>query len=104
MPIVALVEFRIMPASIDDARAIFEAMLAQTRRFDGADRIDWLVDRDDPAAWTLYEEWRSAEAEQAYRAYRMNEGAVPELGPLLDGPPRLRRFDAATDGSGAART
>ena len=94
MSIVAVVEFRIAPARLDEARALFHRILAQTRDFDGAERIDWLVDRADPAAWTLYEEWSSPEAEQANRDFRMNEGAIPEMAELLAGPPVLRRYDA----------
>lgn len=93
MPIVAIVEFRIEPTRVDEARALFERILGQTRGFDGADRIDWLVDRSDHTAWTLYEEWASPEAEQAYRDWRMADGAIPEMGPLLAGPPRLTRYD-----------
>ena len=52
MSIVALVEFRIAPDRIDEARAVFDRILVDTRGFDGAERIDWLVDRDDPALWT----------------------------------------------------
>lgn len=95
MTVVAIVEFHLAPERIEAARALVTGMLAQTRGFPGAQRIDWLVDRDDPASWVLYEEWSSAEAEQAYRDYRIGDGAVPELGPMLDRPPVLRRFDAA---------
>ncbi len=96
MSIVAIVEFHIAAERTDDARVLFDRMLAQTRGFEGAERIDWLVDRDDPASWTLYEEWSSPVTEQAYRDYRMGEGAIPELGPMLDRAPVLRRFDGAS--------
>jgi quinol monooxygenase YgiN len=95
MPIVAIVEFHIAAERVPDARDLFDGMLAQTRAFEGANRIDWLIDRDDPASWTLYEQWATPEAEQAYRDYRMADGAVPELGGMLDRPPVLRRFDPA---------
>lgn len=93
MSFVALVEFHIAAERRDAARALFGPMLAQTRAFAGAQRIDWLVDRDDEDAWTLYEEWSSTEAEAAYRAYRAAEGAIPELASVLDRPPVLRRLD-----------
>lgn len=93
MPIVALVEFHIAPDRRAEAVDLFPRILAQTRAFPGALRIDVLVDREDDCAWTLYEEWASAEEEAAYRAFRAGEGAVPELASVLDGPPVLRRFD-----------
>lgn len=91
---VAIVEFRIVPEKVEEAKAVFAEMLKTSRAFDGCERLDWLVDRDDPASWTLYEEWSSWEAEQAYRDFRTGEGAVPEIGPLLAGPPRLVRLEA----------
>ncbi|WES63162.1 putative quinol monooxygenase [Microbacter sp. GSS18] len=89
----AIVEFRMDPTRLDEAETVFGEMLETSRAFEGCERLDWLVDRDDPACWTLYEEWSSWEAEQAYRDYRAGAGAVPELGPLLTGPPRLVRLE-----------
>ncbi len=93
MPIMALVEFRIVPERADAAREVFDRMLAQTRAFPGAERIEWLQDREDPTVWTLYEQWADAESELAYRAFRGAEGAVPELAEVIAGRPGLRRFD-----------
>ncbi|GAA1465958.1 putative quinol monooxygenase [Microbacterium thalassium] len=90
----AIVEFRLDPARLDEAESVFDEMLETTRAFEGCERLDWFVDRDDPACWTLYEEWSSWEAEQAYRDYRSSEGAVPALGALLAGPPRLVRLES----------
>lgn len=90
---IAIVEFRMDPARLDEARAVVGEMLATSRAFPGCEHLEWLVDREDPAAWTLYEVWASWEAEQAYRDFRAGDGRVPELGPLLAGPPRLTRFE-----------
>ena len=100
MPLVALVEFHIASGRRSDAVALFDRMLAQTRAFPGAERIDWLVDREDECAWTLYEEWTSSEDEAAYRDFRAGEGAIPELAGVLDRRPTLRRFDAASEPQG----
>lgn len=90
---VAIVEFHIVPEKLEEARAVFADMLRTSREYDGCERLDWLVDRDDPASWTLYEEWSSWEAEQAYRDFRAGEGAVPELKDVMAGPPRLVRLE-----------
>lgn len=100
MSIIAIVDFRIRPERREQALAVFESVLAQTRVFPGAEGIEWLQDRDEPERWTLYERWESPEHELAYRAYRAGEGAVPELGEVLAGPPALWRFDPV-DGSPA---
>ncbi len=95
MPIVAIVDVRIRLEQREQARAVFERMLAQTRAFPGAQSVEWLEDRENPARWTLYERWASPEEELAYRAYRAGEGAMPELRDVLAAPPVLWRFDPA---------
>ena len=90
---VAIVEFRIAEDRLEEARTLFGPMLRVSREFEGCERLDWLVDRDDPTSWTLYEHWTTWEAEQAYRDFRAGAGAVPELGGVLREPPRLVRLE-----------
>jgi len=96
MACVAILEFRIRADRLGEAGSLFDRMLETTRSYPGVERLDWLVDRDDPTAWTLYEEWSSWETEQAYREFRAGEGAVPELAGVLAGPPRLVRLENRT--------
>ena len=94
----AIVEFRIRAERLDEAKSVFAAMLETTRAFDGFLGLDWLVDRDDPRLWVLYEQWASWDAEQAYRDFRATPaGRVPGLAALLDGPPRLLRLEPVGD-------
>ncbi|WP_448002376.1 putative quinol monooxygenase [Agromyces bauzanensis] len=90
---IAIVEFRMDPARLEEARAVVADLLETSRTFPGCDHLEWLVDRDDPAHWTLYETWSSWEAEQAYRDFRSGEGTVPELAELLAEPPTLARYE-----------
>jgi quinol monooxygenase YgiN len=90
----AIVEFRIRAERLEDAKPVFAAMLQTTREFEGFVRLDWLVDRDDPTLWVLYEQWATWDAEQAYRDFRASPaGAVPGLAGLVQGPPRLVRLE-----------
>lgn len=94
MACTAIVEFRVNADRLAEAKPVFAAMLETSRAFDGCLRLDWLVDRDDPALWLLYEQWASWEAEQAYRDFRASPaGAVPDLAGLFAGPPRLVRLE-----------
>jgi quinol monooxygenase YgiN len=90
---IAIVEFRLDPERLDEARTVFDDLLEDTRSFPGFERLEWLVNRDDPAHWTLYETWASWEAEQAYRDFRAGEGAVPGLAELLAARPTLVRYE-----------
>lgn len=59
--------------------------LATTRAFDGLEHMRILKSIDRPNEWTLYQVWRDADAEQAYRAFRASpDGAAPALGEIVE--------------------
>lgn len=93
---IAIVEFRMDPARLEEAHAVVADLLEDTRSFAGFERLEWLVNRDDPAHWTLYETWASWEAERAYRDFRAGEGAVPGLAEVLVARPTLVRYETRT--------
>lgn len=80
----ALVRLRFTTAADERVEEIVDAALAATRAFDGLEHLRVLKSVDDPAEWTLYEIWRDAEAEQAYRAFRATpEGADAGLASVV---------------------
>lgn len=89
MPIAALLEFRFKPEAVDQAPAALSRTLAVTRQFDGCQRVDVLVDNEDPTRYLLAEVWESMEHDAAYREFRASPGGASELGPLLAAPPVL---------------
>lgn len=89
MPIAALLEFRFKPEVLDQVPDAVARTLAVTRKFDGCQRIDVLVDHEDPTRYLLVELWDSMEHDAAYRAYRASPGGASDLGPMLAAPPVL---------------
>jgi quinol monooxygenase YgiN len=55
-----------------------------------------LLDTEDASRVILLEQWASADAGVAYRAWRAGEAAT-ELGSLLVGPPQVSQFEIAND-------
>ena len=87
MPIAALLEFRFKPEVVDKVSDAMSRTLAVTRQFDGCQRIDVLVDLQDPTRYLLVEVWESMEHDEAYRRFRASPAGASELGPLLAAPP-----------------
>jgi heme oxygenase (mycobilin-producing) len=92
VPVAALLEFRFKSDVIDRVPDAISRTLAVTRQFDGCQRIDVLVDSDDPARYLLVEVWDSMEHDAAYRRYRATPDGASELGPLLAAPPVLMYY------------
>ena len=87
MPVAALLEFRFKPEVLDEVPDAMSRTLAVTRKFDGCQRIDVLVDDEDPSRYLLVEVWDSMEHDEAYRKFRASPAGASELGPLLTAPP-----------------
>lgn len=52
-------------------------------------RFDILIDEARPDTVLFYEEWQSAEAQQAYMAWRVARGDLTTLLAFLDGEPKF---------------
>ncbi|SNT18271.1 putative quinol monooxygenase [Rhodococcoides kyotonense] len=92
MALIALLDLKLKPEILDDAKVVLSRVLAETRAFDGCLGVDVLVDEDDATHWIAYERWESAEADAKYREFRAGPGKITDLGPLLAGAPGLTKF------------
>ena len=96
MPITVILELRLKPDAVPEARDLMHRTLQATRAFDGNLGTEVFVDQDDEAHWIINELWDSVEHDEAYRKFRAGEGRVAELPPLLAAPPVKTRY-IATD-------
>ena len=65
--VTALLDLRIKPESVAEAKETVESVLVATRAFPGCIGVDVLVDTEDEAHLLLIEKWESIEHDQAYR-------------------------------------
>lgn len=83
----SIVDLKLKPDTLDQARKALGGILNETRAFDGCLRVEVLIDESDPSHWTMVEDWASAEHSAAYSAWRAGEGKTVGLGPFLAAPP-----------------
>jgi quinol monooxygenase YgiN len=96
VPVAALLEFRFKPEVVDQVPGAMSRTLAVTREFDGCQRIDVLVDNEDPSRYLLVEIWQSMEHDEAYRQFRASPAGASELGPLLAAPPVVMYYSVTS--------
>jgi quinol monooxygenase YgiN len=92
MAVTVILELKVKPESVGEARDVMGRALQDTRAFDGNIRTDVLVNEDDEGHWLIYELWESVEHDEAYRKFRAGEGKIAELPPLLAAPPVKTRY------------
>ena len=95
MAVTVILELKVKPESVREARDVMGRALQDTRAFEGNIRTDVLVNEDDEAHWVIYELWESVERDEAYRKFRAGEGKITELPPLLAAPPVKTRYVSA---------
>jgi quinol monooxygenase YgiN len=92
--VTALLDLRIKPESVADAKETVENVLVATRAFPGCLGVDVLVDTADQAHLLVIEKWESIEHDQAYRDWRATEAGASAL-PTIVASRSLTRFVAA---------
>lgn len=91
MTVTAVLELRLNPETLDQARVVLHRVLEETRAFDGNLGVEVIVDQEVPSHWLVLESWQSAEHDARYREFRAGPGAITDLGPLLIAPPCLTK-------------
>lgn len=91
MSITSILEVQVKPESVDAVPPILEAILADTRAYDGCHSVLVVQDTADPARFLAIETWASLEHDTAYRAWRAGEGGagMAPLVPHLAAAPKL---------------
>ncbi|RRQ28313.1 antibiotic biosynthesis monooxygenase [Rhodococcus sp. Eu-32] len=95
MALIALLDLKLKPEILDDAKVVLGRVLGETRAFDGCLGVDVLIDEADETHWIAYERWESSDADAKYREFRAGPGKITDLAPLLAGAPSLTKFTVA---------
>jgi quinol monooxygenase YgiN len=73
---------------------VFTTSLADTRAFDGCLSVETFVDADNPDTVMLIENWESKSQQETYLAWRIENGMIDLLGPVLAEPLEMRYLEA----------
>lgn len=96
MPTTALLDLHVRADRAGDAPAAIEAILRDTRAFDGCLGVEVLADVADAAHVTIVEHWESLRHDDAYRAWRATPEGASGMAELVDRAPVLTRYETRT--------
>jgi quinol monooxygenase YgiN len=91
--ILVLLELEAVDGKADAMIDVLRRTLGDTRARPGCESVTVHRGNDRPNTVVLVERWATRADDDAYRAWRAGEGAVPEMGPLVAGPPTIRYYD-----------
>lgn len=93
--LIMIAELTIKEDKIDEFLDYTVENLPISRSYSGNIEFDILIDESKPGQVIFYEVWKSAEAQQAYMAWRLQAGDLTKLMSLLSAEPKftaLRRI------------
>ena len=94
MAVLVMFDARYQPDKVDEAIAILQAALPDTRAFDGCIEVTFQRDLDDPAHLALVERWESRAKYEAYTAWRAGAGSMGDgFGKTMAGRPVVTYFE-----------
>lgn len=80
----ALVQFPCNPGKGEELVAMLSSVLVDTRAFDGCESVETFTDHDDPDLVMLWERWATREQYETYLTWRMDNGLLDALAPVMD--------------------
>jgi quinol monooxygenase YgiN len=90
MTVTVLLELEAKEGRGDELAAVVSGSLPETRAFAGSEGAELLRDLDAPDRLLVVERWRAREDQQAYSAWRTEQGSLTALAGLLGSRPSLR--------------
>jgi quinol monooxygenase YgiN len=85
--------FKCQPGMGEGLLEAFSTALADTRAFDGCVSVETYVDGDNPDTIMLIEEWDSKAQQEAYLVWRVENGMIDMLAPILAEPFEMRYLE-----------
>ena len=93
MACTVVLEIQLKPEAIETAKGAFKEILPDTRAYDGCQGVLVVENQDEAGNLVLIETWESRAKYETYLAWRVETGAVEQLGALCARAPSIRYCD-----------
>lgn len=94
MATTVIVEIKAKPGVGDELLNTLEALLPDTRGYDGCIGLDTYRNQDDSNVLVLVSQWQTRGHYEKYLAWREEIGTFEQIDPMIDRPPSVRYFDS----------
>ena len=68
-------------------------ILPDTRSFEGCEEVQLYENKESPTKFTIHAKWTSEEAQKKYMAWRMENGSLEKITPMLSESFSMQFYD-----------
>jgi quinol monooxygenase YgiN len=94
MAVLMLLEATAKGERVSELKRFLKESVPETRAFDGCQDSTAYLNVDDGRTVVIMDHWDSKESHQKYAAWRAETGTRARLSGMLEGPPKVRYFEA----------
>lgn len=94
MSTAVVIDIKIKPESIAEAKAFIKEVLPDTRAYEGCQSLEVYENQEGEGSMLFYSIWDSRQHHETYLAWRQETGAFDQLMTMVAEPPTFRYFDA----------
>lgn len=93
MSVIVTVSLDVKEDSVDELKKFFKEILPDTRSFEGCQGVQLYESRESPTKMTIHAKWISEEAQKKYMDWRIENGSLEKLMPMLSEHPNLEVYN-----------
>ena len=93
MSVIVIVNLDVKEESVDELKKYFKEILPDTRSFEGCQGVQLYESKESPTKMTIHAKWTSEDAQKKYMSWRIENGSLEKLMPMLSEHPNLEFYD-----------
>ena len=93
MSVIVTVSLDVKEDSVEDLKKFFKEILPHTRTFEGCEDVQLYESKESKTKMIIHAKWTSEEAQKKYMEWRMENGSLEKLMPMLSGHPDLQFYN-----------
>ncbi len=93
MSVIVTVSLDVKEDSAEELKKYFKEILPDTRSFEGCQGVQLYESKESPTKMTIHSKWTSEEAQKKYMEWRIENGSLEKLMPMLSEHPNLQVYN-----------
>jgi quinol monooxygenase YgiN len=93
MSVIVLVSLDVKDGSVEDLKKYFKEILPDTRSFEGCQGVQLYENQESPTKMIIHAKWTSEDAQKKYMEWRIENGSLEKLMPMLSEQPNLQFYN-----------
>ncbi len=93
MSVILIANLSVKVESIEEFKKYLKEILPDTRSFEGCEEVQLYENKESPTKFTIHAKWTSEEAQKKYMAWRMENGSLEKITPMLSESFSMQFYD-----------